>query len=65
MEIKQILKESSDSDKLAKLISKSIETVDDSLAAKTFAIAVAKVLEDDYGTHNYKDFINQLKKSLN
>ena len=29
-----------------------------------FAAAVANVLEDSYGTHNYAPFINELKKHL-
>ena len=29
-----------------------------------FAAAVANVLEDSYGTHNYAPFMNELKKYL-
>ena len=29
-----------------------------------FAAAVANVLEDSYGTHNYAPFMNELKKHL-
>ena len=29
-----------------------------------FAHAVAKVLRDEYGSHNYTPFINELRKKL-
>ncbi|QOY55413.1 hypothetical protein HUE87_04025 [Candidatus Sulfurimonas marisnigri] len=50
--------------KLQKLISTSIEKVDDSLDISTFAKAIANVLEEDYGTHNYKTFFTVIQKEL-
>jgi hypothetical protein len=58
------LNESSDSEKLAPKISKAITDIDDSMSYVDFAQAVAQVLKDDYGTHNYEGFINELKKHL-
>ena len=56
--------ESVESDKLSKDINKSILKIDDSMSYVDFAHAVAKVLKDEYGKHNYIPFINELKKKL-
>ena len=64
--IKQVMNEgySLESKQLANMISDSITQVDDSLSYKDFAQAVAIVLIDNYGEHNYEPFINELKNSL-
>lgn len=64
MKLKQILKESSQGDRLSKLIDQSIVKVDEELNVKYFAEAVAKVLKEQYGEHNYKDFMTHLKRFL-
>ena len=71
IKLKDILKEwnsvitlSSDADRLSKEINKSILKIDDSMSYADFAHAVAKVLKDEYGTHNYIPFIKELKKKL-
>jgi hypothetical protein len=46
------------SDKTATVISKAIETVDKNLSYKDFALAVAKILKDEYGSQNFNPFIN-------
>ena len=64
IKLKDILNESAESDKLSKEINKSILKIDDSMSYADFAHAVAKVLKDEYGTHNYIPFIKELKKKL-
>jgi hypothetical protein len=39
---------------LSVLIKDSISKIDDNLSYEDFAIAVANVIKDDYGTHNYE-----------
>jgi hypothetical protein len=56
--------ESKESDALAKEINKAMIKIDDSMSATDFALAVAKILEDEYGTHNFKPFMSVLKKEL-
>lgn len=58
------LSESADSQKLAPKISNAIIEIDDSMSYVDFAQAVAQVLKDDYGKHNYEGFIAELKKNL-
>lgn len=53
--IKSIL-ESNKSDKLASAINKSIDKIDDSLSIEYFAEAVANILREQYGSHNYSTF---------
>lgn len=60
----EIIIESNYSDKLSKEINKSINKIDESMSYKDFASAVAKVLKDEYGTHNYKPFVSELVKKL-
>ena len=61
---KTVLSESSKSDKLYVLISKSIGKVDDSLSITDFALAVSKVVKEDYGSHLQDKFIKKLKSEL-
>jgi len=49
---------------LSVLIKDSISKIDDNLSYEDFAIAVANVIKDDYGTHNYKPFLDKLKEEL-
>ena len=58
------INESKKSDLLAKEIDKAIVKIDDSLSYEDFAVAVAKVLKDEYGTHNFVPFMDALKKDL-
>ena len=61
---KTVLSESSKSDKLYVLINKSIGKVDDSLSITDFALAVSKVVKEDYGSHLQDKFIKKLKSEL-
>jgi hypothetical protein len=60
----QFLSESKSSDKLAAEINKSIVKIDDSMSYTDFAIAVAKILVDEYGEHNYAPFMKVLHNEL-
>lgn len=51
-------------DKLVSLIKKAIYEVDESLAYTDLAKAVAQVLREEYGAHNYKPFVIELMKRL-
>jgi hypothetical protein len=61
----------STADQTATVISKAIETVDENLSYKDFALAVAKILKDEYGSQNFDPFMEVLyaelgmKESLN
>jgi len=48
----------------AKAMNKSIETVDPNLSYKDFALAVAAILKDEYGSHNFKPFMEILHAEL-
>ena len=61
---KTVLSESPKSDKLYVLISKSIGKVDDSLSITDFALAVSKVVKEDYGSHLQDKFIKVVKSEL-
>ena len=61
---KTVLSESPKSDKLYVLISKSIGKVDDSLSITDFALAVSKVVKEDYGYHLQDKFIKVVKSEL-
>lgn len=61
--LKKLL-ESVKSENLAQEIDKSIIKIDDSLSVEDFALAVATVLIDNYGEHNYQKFLNILKDEL-
>ena len=56
--------ESKESDALAKEIDKAMIKIDDSMSYKDFADAVATILRDEYGKHNYMRFIEELKNKL-
>lgn len=51
--------------KLHMEINKAINKIDDSLSYKIFADAVALMLEDGYGTHNFDLFQDHLRMQLN
>ncbi len=60
----EFINESKDSDKLANEIEKAIIKIDDSMSYEDFALAVGKILKDEYGSHNYKGFMEVLHKNL-
>ena len=45
------------------MIDKDTDTVDDSLRIKDFAEVISYILSEDYGYHNYKEFLNILRKN--
>ena len=49
---------------LAEKIAKLIEQYDEDLNAKDFAEAIAQVVKEDYGAHNYNTFITALEIEL-
>ena len=68
-ELRQLIKEelkemTSSSSQLASAINFSMSDIDQNMSYKDFAMAVASVLKDNYGTHNYEPFINELTKNL-
>ena len=64
IKLKSLIKESSQSDKLASEINRSISKIDDSISYVDLAQAVAKILKDEYGSHNYEPFMKELRKAL-
>lgn len=60
----EFLNESKTSDKLAIEINKSMIKIDDSMSYDDFAKAVAKILIDEYGQHNYEPFMKVLHSEL-
>ena len=48
----------------AKAINDAIETVDENLSYKDFAIAIAAILKDEYGSHNFSPFMEVLHAEL-
>ena len=54
----------SESDRLAIEINKSIDSINDSMSYNDFATAVAKVLIDEYGEHNFGPFMAVLHSEL-
>ena len=54
----------STADQTATVISKAIETVDKNLSYKDFALAVAKILKDEYGSQNFNPFMDILHAEL-
>jgi hypothetical protein len=52
------------SDKTATVISNAIETVDKNLSYKDFALAVAKILKEEYGSQNFDPFMEILHAEL-
>jgi hypothetical protein len=51
-------------DQAAKAIDAAIESVDESLSYKDFALAVAKILKNEYGAHNFDKFMEVLHAEL-
>ena len=51
-------------DQAAKAIDAAIESVDESLSYKDFAIAVATILKDEYGSQNFGPFMEVLHAEL-
>lgn len=64
MKFNEFLSESKKSDKLAKEIDKAIVKIDDSMSYEDFALAVGKILKDEYGSHNFGPFMEILHKDL-
>lgn len=54
----------SKSEQAAKAIDTAIASVDESLPFKDFALAVAKILKDEYGAHNFNPFMEVLHAEL-
>ena len=54
----------SKADLAAKAIDQAIAEVDESLSFKDFALAVAKILKDEYGAHNFNPFMEVLHAEL-
>ena len=48
----------------AKAMDDAIASVDDSLSYKDFALAVASILKDEYGPHNFSPFMEILHAEL-
>jgi len=55
---------SSQAQSLAKLINDAIMQVDDTLSYRDFAIAVAIILKEEYGSHNFGKFMEVLHAEL-
>jgi hypothetical protein len=49
---------------VAQAIDDAIASVDDSLGYKEFALAVAKILKEEYGSHNFDGFMEVLHAEL-
>ena len=54
----------SKADLAAKAIDQAIAGVDESLSYKDFALAVGKILKDEYGAHNFGPFMEVLHAEL-
>ena len=52
------------SEKVVPLIIKAIDRVDDSMSITDFALAVTKIVKDEYGSHLYDDFKKIVKIKL-
>ena len=59
----ETISESKESE-FAQSLVKLMVTIDDSMSYKDFALAVSKVLKGEYGSHNFKPFMAELKKNL-
>ena len=64
MKFNEFLSESKESDKLASEINKAMIKIDDSMSYKDFALAVGKILKDEYGSHIFGPFMEILHKDL-
>ena len=47
-----------------KAMNDAIESVDENLSYKDFALAVAAILKDEYGSHNFAPFMEVLHAEL-
>ena len=56
--------ESKTSDEAAKAIDKAITKIDSSMSTVDFAMAVGKILREEYGKHNFDSFMEVLHKDL-
>jgi len=56
--------ESKESDALAKAIDKAMIKIDDSMSYEDFALAVGKILKEEYGSHLFGKFMKVLHKDL-
>jgi len=56
--------ESKKSDALAKAMDKAMIKIDDSMAYTDFALAIGKILREDYGKHTFDGFMKVLHKDL-
>jgi len=63
-ELRHLIKEELQSTQLADLFDQAIVQVDENLSYSEFAKAVAQVLQDSYGSHNYESFMKVLHKEL-
>jgi hypothetical protein len=54
----------STADLAAKAINKALDTVDESLSYQDFALAVATILKDEYGSQNFGPFMEVLHAEL-
>jgi hypothetical protein len=61
-ESREFAKDKSETLQLA--IAKAINEIDESMSYQDFAIAVAKVLKEDYGSQNFQPFMKSLKDEL-
>ena len=52
------------SDKLVARINKQIDKVDEDLGITDFALAVTKIVETEYGSQNYAEFVKIVKLKL-
>lgn len=60
----EFVNESKASDALAKEIDKAMIKIDDSMSYEDFALAVGKILKEEYGSHNFEPFMKVLHKNL-
>jgi len=51
-------------DQLYKAMSEAMDNIDDNMSYVVFALAVAKLLKEEYGEHNFSNFQETLKYSL-
>ena len=56
--------ESKESDALAKAMDKAMIKIDENMSYTDFALAVEKILREDYGKHNFGPFMKVLHKDL-
>jgi len=52
------------SEKLVARINKQIDKVDEDLGITDFALAVTKIVETEYGSQNYAEFVKIVKLKL-